>query len=93
MSVEEGRVKFRYDPTINLGHILTFLGYVGIMLLAYGEIRRDLAVMQENTKLQALRDQLQDQRTATNEDTMKAGLLRVEIAIDKLASKIETRGK
>jgi hypothetical protein len=36
----------RFDPTINLGHILTFLGFMAAGFGAYSSVRAEMAVYQ-----------------------------------------------
>ncbi len=40
------RSKIRWDPTINLGHVLTFFGFLSTGAVAYFDLRERLAVQE-----------------------------------------------
>jgi hypothetical protein len=44
------RNKVTFDPTINLGHILTFVGFIATGAIGYFDLRERIALAEERTK-------------------------------------------
>ena len=59
----------RFDKTINLGHILTFVGFIGVGMVTWSTLDKRVVVLEESRKAQELRDTGQDDR---NRDQMTA---------------------
>lgn len=59
----------RFDKTINLGHILTFAGFIISGMMVWSTLDKRVVVLEESRKAQELRDTGQDQR---NTDQMSA---------------------
>lgn len=59
----------RFDKTINLGHILTFIGFIGVGTVTWSTLDKRVVVLEESRKAQELRDTGQDQH---NNDQMGA---------------------
>lgn len=59
MSDERKRV---FDPTINLGHVLTFIGFIVSGFMAYGTIDKRLSLLEQAQLSIERRDAEQDQR-------------------------------
>lgn len=45
---QPGKIKF--DPTINLGHILTFAGFITTIFVTYNQVDKRITVLEESTK-------------------------------------------
>ncbi len=45
-STRSARRKVAFDPTINLGHVLTFLGFMATGTVAYFDLRERIAVQE-----------------------------------------------
>lgn len=58
-----------FDKTINLGHILTFVGFIGVGMVTWSTLDKRVVVLEESRKAQELRDTGQDDR---NRDQMTA---------------------
>ena len=58
-----------FDKTINLGHILTFVGFIGLGVVTWSTLDKRVVVLEESRKAQELRDTGQDDR---NRDQMTA---------------------
>lgn len=43
----QGRKRLTFDPTINAGHILTFLGFIGAGFGAYSALDKRVAVVEQ----------------------------------------------
>lgn len=59
----------RFDPTVNLGHILTFIGFILSIMVVWSTLDKRVVVLEESRKAQELRDTGQDDR---NRDQMAA---------------------
>ena len=54
--------KFRFDPTVNLGHVLTFLGFCFMGFGLYATLDARLVRLEEGRKTQEMVDRAQDLR-------------------------------
>lgn len=50
----------RFDPTINLGHVLTFLGFLIAIFAAWVNLDKRVVVLEENRRTQQQIDNAQD---------------------------------
>lgn len=66
---QSGSSGIRFDKTINLGHILTFIGFIGVGTVTWSTLDKRVVVLEESRKAQELRDTGQDDR---NRDQMTA---------------------
>lgn len=66
---QSGSSGIRFDKTINLGHILTFAGFIISGMVVWSTLDKRVVVLEESRKAQELRDTGQDQR---NTDQMAA---------------------
>ena len=66
---QSGSGGIRFDKTINLGHILTFAGFIISGMVVWSTLDKRVVVLEESRKAQELRDTGQDQR---NTDQMAA---------------------
>jgi hypothetical protein len=59
----------KYDPTINLGHILTFVGFVATGAGAYSLLEKRVAILEEKAilSLQSTQEQRVEQKEANRE--------------------------
>lgn len=90
MTEQDERRRFRFGPTVNLGHILTTVGLI-VSLFAWGSaIDKRLALVEEKARIQAATDVAQDQ-TVQN----AVMLLRQEVqrVADKLDRVLENQGR
>lgn len=46
------RRKVSFDPTINLGHVLTFVGFLATGTVAYFDLRERIALAEAKTSMQ-----------------------------------------
>ncbi len=58
----------RFDPTINLGHVLTFLGFLVTGIVAYSTLEKRVALLEEKTE-QAVRQA--SERALETKDTLR----------------------
>ena len=57
---EDKKPGIRFDPTINLGHVLTFLGFLIAIFAAWVNLDKRVVVLEENRRTQQQIDNAQD---------------------------------
>jgi hypothetical protein len=79
-----GKAGFKFDPTVNLGHILTFLSMLGLAIGVYADLRSDIrAQAAKVTAAEKYFDsQIEDGRRTTT--ILKEGIDRVERKVDTI---------
>lgn len=82
------RRRVTFDPTVNLGHLLTFAGFLISGFAAYTTVDRRITVLEVAQSAGAIaqreRDAVQDQRTRDAVDAVKESTIRIERAVDEL---------
>lgn len=68
----------RFDKTINLGHILTFAGFIISGIVAWSTLDKRVVVLEESRKAQELRDSGQDQRNSDQMDAIRESLAEIK---------------
>lgn len=79
----------RFDPTINLGHILTFVGFILSGFLAFQHLDKRVAVLEEDRKTQELIHDYQDKKLLDLNQSIQQSLQEIKKSIEKLDNKIE----
>jgi len=75
----------RFDRTINLGHILTFLGFIGTMLVGYNAMDKRITIVEEIQRQQPFRDHAQDEQRRD----LKQSTSEIRRGIEKLNDKLD----
>lgn len=91
---EERRARprgFRFDNTINLGHILTFAGFVVTIVIGWSTMDKRVVVLEESRKAQEARDINQDARASDQLATIRDSLTEIKRSVEKLGDKLEKR--
>lgn len=78
-----GGVKF--DATINLGHVLTFIGFVIAGFTAWSTLDKRLTVIEERAQFQAQIDRAQDAKLVESMTTIKESLADIRSNINRLS--------
>jgi len=78
---QHGGVKF--DATINLGHVLTFVGFVIAGFTAWSTLDKRLTVIEERATFQAQIDRQQDARLVEYMTTIKESLSDIRASINR----------
>lgn len=81
----------RFDPTINLGHILTFFGILIAGVAAWQSLEKRIIVLEEGRKIQVLVDGGQDQRAAQAAQQLSGAVTRLDHQVERLADKLDKR--
>lgn len=89
--VERNRVRF--DPTINLGHILTFVGFVLTIAAAWNSLDKRLTVLEVDRSAQVMRDKQQDDSMQQSMQSVRASQGRIESKLDTLLLQDANRGR
>lgn len=83
--------KVTFDPTINLGHILTFLGFVIGIAVSWSTLDKRLTIVEENRKTQEQVDRAQDQVVSHQMIQIRESLSEIKNSIGKLTDKLERK--
>lgn len=76
--LEPARTGIRFDGTINLGHILTFAGFVIAGFAAWTTLDKRLTIIEERANFQAQIDRQQDVRVIESVVQIKEALSEIK---------------
>lgn len=79
----------RFDATVNLGHLLTFAGFLIAGFGAWTTLDKRVVVLEESKKAQTQIDAAQDFRFSDAVAQLRAQLEKMDAKLDRL---VETRG-
>jgi hypothetical protein len=80
--LKKGRVRF--DPTINLGHILTFAGFVIGAVGMYTTLDRRITTLEVHDNIQAVETTKQELRTNSSLNEIKEEVREVRRGVERL---------
>ena len=80
-----------FDWSINLGHVLTFIGFLLTIALAFQALDKRVIVLEQATPYQAQRDSNQDVTTKELRYEIKETLHEVHNSLEKLSDKIDRK--
>lgn len=89
MSEEKKRLSF--DPTINAGHVLTFVGFLLSMMLGWSVMDKRVVVLEEARKAQAQVDAHQDALQRASNDSVRESLSEIKQGIRELSARFERK--
>lgn len=78
------RTRIRYDPTVNLGHILTFVGFMLAGFGAYGNIDKRITLTEANATAAVDRTNEQDKRMSEALKELKTDVKDVQRAVNDI---------
>lgn len=86
----EGAVRF--DNTINLGHVLTFAGFIASGFAAYATLDKRITV--QETRMPVIEQRLQENEARTKEvlTDLRGDMKDVRRSVDDLARTMSTKG-
>ncbi len=76
--------KIKFDPTINLGHILTFLGFIFSIFVGWTVLDKRVTVLEEQRRLQAQVDSSQDNTATANMRQIFDTLTEIKVSVEKI---------
>lgn len=79
----------RFDNTINLGHLLTFAGFLITIMVSWTTLDKRVVVLEESRKAQAIMDSAQDLRSAEKFSEIRDTLGEIKRSVDKVNDKLE----
>jgi hypothetical protein len=85
--MEPSRIKF--DPTINLGHLLTFIGFIVAIFVGWTNLDKRVVVLEEGRHAQLQRDIHQDKLNNQQFDQVTASLREVKVLLMRLEDKLD----
>ena len=84
--------KIVFDRTINLGHVLTFIGFMIAGIGAWTSLDKRLVVIEENRSYQRQTDLNQDQRALDTFISVKETLTRLDRQMERIADRLDKQG-
>ena len=81
----------RFDNTINLGHILTFLGFLVTIMVTWSTLDKRVVVLEESRKAQAVLDHAQDNRSAERITEIRETLGEIKRSVDRVSDRLERK--
>lgn len=79
-----GKRRVAFDPTINLGHVLTFAGFIATGFAAYSTLDARLAVQEEKARAAELRQGEQESRVKESLQEIKSDVKDVQRSLNDL---------
>jgi hypothetical protein len=80
--------KVRFDNTINLGHILTFLGFIATGAIAWSTMDKRVVVLEEAKINQIVIDHRQEAMLDDQRKTAREDLREVNQKLDRLLERV-----
>ena len=79
----------RFDATINLGHIITFVGFLLAGFGAWATLDKRLVVIEESRNTQKAIDMAQDARFSDSAQQIKDVLVRLDRQVERLNDRLD----
>lgn len=76
--------RIRFDATINLGHVLTFLGFIATGLSMWQAMDKRVTILEETRTLQGVIDHKQDNELMDTKKTVREDLKEINAKLDRL---------
>ena len=87
----ESRKGIKFDSTINLGHMITFIGILVTIMVTWSTLDKRVVVLEESRKAQELRDASQDQRNGDQMTAIKETLVEIKTNVIGLREKLDRK--
>lgn len=81
----------KFDGTINLGHMLTFAGFLITIMVTWSTLDKRVVVLEESKKAQEMRDATQDQRNSDQMTAIKESLVEIKTNVIGLREKLDRK--
>ena len=85
------RKRLTFDPTINAGHLLTFVGFLLTLSVGWATLDKRVVVLEEARKTQAQVDQHQDAMQRANVDSVRESLQEIKSGVRELNARFERK--
>ena len=83
--------RVRFDKTINLGHVLTMVGFLLATLIQWNMMDKRVVVLEESRLTQRERDTSQDTNTREKAQEVKDALRELKTSVEKLGDRMGAR--
>jgi len=83
--------KWKFDPTINLGHVLTFIGFLLTMMVGWNTLDKRVVVLEEHRAAQAQVDRHQDQLANQQMGFIRESLSEIKQSVERLSQKVDEK--
>lgn len=80
--------RFRFDKTINLGHVLTMVGMLGLTMATWSLLDKRVVVLEEARAAQRDRDTAQDLVSRDKFGEVRDALLDLRRSVEKVSDKV-----
>lgn len=91
MAGEPQTRRVTFDPTINLGHVISAVAFVGSVWLAWTNMDKRVLVLEENSKLQQQIDRHQDELSRINMQQIREALADIKRGVELSNSRSEKK--
>ncbi len=86
--ISEQRKKLHFDPTINAGHLLTFLGVIAAFLIGWSTMDKRVLVLEEAKSYQRERDSNQDAAIRDKLAELREGQMETRRTLEEIRKEI-----
>lgn len=90
-SDDDPQRRLRFDPTINLGHLLTFAGFMVTIMITWSTMDKRVTVLEEARKVQEARDIAQDGRLSEKMGEIRDSLAELKRGVEQVRDKLERK--
>jgi hypothetical protein len=80
--------RVRFDRTVNLGHILTFIGFLITAGVGWSTMDRRVSVLEDRVAMQRERDSMQDASNKDKFQEVRESLQDLKRSVEKVADKV-----
>jgi hypothetical protein len=87
MQDKEADKRIKFDATINLGHVLTFFGFIATGASMWQSVDKRLVVLEQARTVQTETDHRHDAERAEIKKTMREDLREINSKLDRLMEK------
>jgi hypothetical protein len=91
--LEKQRGRITFDPTVNAGHILTFVGFLVSGFIAYTTLDKRVAVVETRASITDQRVSEQEARTNANLLEIKRDVKETNTTLNQIAREISRSSK
>ena len=86
---EKEKTKLHFDPTINLGHIITFIGFMATIGMGWVTLDKRVLIVESNLRTQEIRDKGQDNEIQSNAIYVTTSMNDVKRSLERLTDKVD----
>jgi hypothetical protein len=87
---ESPKAGIRFDPTVNLGHIITFFGFLVAIFTAWSTLDKRVIVLEENRRVQMAIDEAQNQRQTQSTEQIASAIRDLQRQTERIADKLDS---